>query len=1577
MTTSDATIKTQAPLAATSAATSRQARIGMIETLFSEPPSLLSVARGSAQAYLDKHFAGQNFAAYRLVVGTPRPLPDGSDEPPYYDYHTLPQLVVERMAGATRMQLMEHHHRVAGKYREVYVPGGPPLADIERLINQCGALLASVYTRSVKAWWVAPQALQVPRWGVLSNHLLALLHDSPKPPGMSDDAFAALLPKALVQGSRPDSQWSLHGGSVSVDTVHVLGEGQSAEQARMLPILLLSQSAKDQRQRLLFSPASGIQALDSLDDLAALLPAFTGTLPTETAGQWFVQPVQGDPFDALAASYLARQLRELASIDLKVPRTAEHYQALLSYILDARRWFVPRLTPFQQRVRSEMPLWLAHAGHEDAIAHARLLQKQVLALHENAGKHFLEGIDPIETFAENGLRQCLKAQPKAANVEPADITLRFDRVIATAVPVPGGFIAGEVQPITLTLAQLAMENLVGLPHAPKSITLKGAKAPAWLTYEVLKACVSKVDVGQAYPGLLKKNLLDDPVESARRRQVFSRQLRVQLPMLALALKIKGEHGLTQAGFQRVQAALQPTEAERRLAGQAMALWPLAFKASAAAEPDEVATMFIIGPRDGQDGAHVLYRPLFSPMLQEYESIEALFDAIKAPGDLQDSVLTWIAPRRYAVYANRGFYEPHIRHFLPGDEFALYEKPAPAQLSKQVNDEDPTSQVFTATANALVALADQQSVSNTEQRWANLKTLGWLLFGSVLPFIRGPLMLGGWLFQLVDSLQHDIPALLSDDSQVTAISLMDVLINLMVILAHQATPSDVQRHLELEHPVFADLALAKPLTAFETPVPIEQIPAPAAYTQPGGWANARNVLTAQQQARLRSFSLKAFSEPWPSTLEGAETSGARQGLFHDQAQVPRQWQALVRGHLYRVDIKQGLVRVISADGSTQGPWLKHLGKGQWDFDLGLRLRGGADESLERFLHNEQAYRQALEGSYTQASLGRARANVAMEVARGVALQPEGTITEQARKQAQQRYSVEVENKLTFAQQELHDLKALRSLGPREHYETDLIEALESVIRTTWLLSDQTRTQMVERNDKLLPLLDLLHDASEEEAESETNIQSALELKTIMHELAGIYERAIRWRTLEKTYMDELNSVSVLGWDKAQELAGTLAERPSIEELQTLQLTTLWGNAINVSDPKFADELFASVIECIKRARMASKSVSESHQMKMTTAERIELLENADSIYAQTDDQIEFWRAMEPEKFDLASLEKLQELLTSMHHQVEKQLSELLQPQPEAPRRPKAKPTPKPGASGAGARRKKLIRTRNRDMYIAQISELTEQPGVETAQVLDSVGAVIGTFTEADDGVWEQTPEERPPQPDPQLGELLNKSQPLLRDVTKAIEKVQTMIPKANEPASLEELLQAQARTRSWAADAIAAKRRRMDTSRLATTQLNRARTLEADLRAAAQQLEEAGLNARIEAIRNNLENPNDIAFLQARNEVRIVREGSRVALRGRDKDFLQVYAVLDARTGQPLCYAHFHYERSQGPDDHFTAAHIKTLQQERLGRQAQADVEAQAFASMRTGQTGRVQQTLVIRRSNIALPLARTLFFSAD
>lgn len=1501
----------------------RHLQIEQIHTLFSDPPTLETVALDSAQAWLDQYLAAQRFNAARTLLAT-----DGR-------YQPLAQLVVERLAAAKPTLLFEGEHQVVQRTRETYTPDGPSLADVERLINRCGTRLLQLFSDRLQAWWREALPVNMTRWGYLADELLELLYDSPAPPGMSAQRFGEVFPRSSLHARRPDRLWRL---GLPVFTVHLRQEADT----QTLPLLLITHAP----YTLLFSPASGVHLLDNLDAVQPLLSNYASPLLGKTYSQWFTQQVQGDPFDALAAAHLERQLQEIASLNPRLPRSVQDYHQLLGYIVNTQRWFVPALSAAQQALRPALPLWLAAADSDDSLAAATLLHGLALAAQQDGSEDFLDGIEPLPAYAASCLQGCLhKDEPRAADLAPADISLTFDRVIAAAVPVPGGFIAGQVQRFTLTLTELALENLGGLPHTPKAVHLKGEAAPDWLTYDLLKACVTAVDIGQAYPALLKKHLIEDAADASRRQARFSLQWRAQLPLQALQWKIQGLHGLTHMGFRRLNAAVQASKARRVVDGHAVALWPLAFKARPSDSADTVVGHFVIGPRQGEEGPHLLYRPLFSPALLEYPSQQALLAAIQVKGELLDTVLAWIAPQRQSVYANDGFRQPHIRYFLQGDEFTPYTTPEPVQLSRRISDADPAQQVFTATAQALVTLADRQTVSNAEQRWASLKQAGWLLFGSLMPLISGPLMLGGWLLQVLDSARNDLPALASDDEQARNAAVLDLLVNLMAILAHQAAPHDAHAPLALEDPVFAPLALPKPV-----PAELVHVTAPVDFEAPASWANARDTVTAALQRRLDALSLKTQAKPWPKTLAGAESSGPLQGLLRDTAHTPPQWQALVRGQLFRVRIEQGRVRVISADGSRVGPWLKALGQGAWDFDLQLRLRGGAGGN-----EPPPQDRQALELEYTQAGLDRTKAQLAMEIARKLVEKTPGVLDEEQRSRAWYRYLNAIKDKVQAARQEVRLLKRLRELAPRPRYEEDLCQGLETIILSAQLMDAHNRAQLRDINERLRPLLQPESD--------ELDAQAHAELGKGMRELADNHDSSIYWRTLEQRYLEELQDVPRLGRDKARALTEAIPTRPSILDLQALQVTTLWSVAIDVPGEALDDDFFAGMSATIDRARWASCSQADMQRLQSSEAERIELLDSIDHVYAQTDDRIEYWRVMEPAKFDLPYLQRLQALLATLHRRAEQDLGELLHTPTKTLPEPKPKPVP-----ASEVRRKKIIRTRNRDIYVAHM-------GDTDAELRDSHDKVIGAFTEADDGVWDLRTTPEPARPDPELGALLKKADALLRDVDKAIASVETMVGSANEPASLQELLEAEARSRKWAADAIGRKLRGLDNARLAAAQQAKARLKESELRTAAARLESAGLDARIRGSRGKLLTQDDIAFLHRHGEVRISRQERRVKLR--KDDYLQVYEVIDVHTGKALCYAHFHYARGQGPDDHFTAAHLKTPEQERLGRQAQAEVEAQAFARMRLGQTGRVQQTLDIRRSAIQLPLARQLFFSVD
>lgn len=92
-------------------------------------------------------------------------------------------------------------------------------------------------------------------------------------------------------------------------------------------------------------------------------------------------------------------------------------------------------------------------------------------------------------------------------------------------------------------------------------------------------------------------------------------------------------------------------------------------------------------------------------------------------------------------------------------------------------------------------------------------------------------------------------------------------------------------------------------------------------------------------------------------------------------------------------------------------------------------------------------------------------------------------------------------------------------------------------------------------------------------------------------------------------------------------------------------------------------------------------------------------------------------------------------------------------------------------------------------------------------------------------------------------------------------------------------------------------------------------------------------------------------------------GARSKLAGRHKGYLKEYEILDTQSANALWYAHFHYKDLVSPEETYTAAHLKTKAQRRLGGKYQP-----------TGR-GDERDNIAVYRSEISPQLARSLFFN--
>ncbi len=203
---------------------------------------------------------------------------------------------------------------------------------------------------------------------------------------------------------------------------------------------------------------------------------------------------------------------------------------------------------------------------------------------------------------------------------------------------------------------------------------------------------------------------------------------------------------------------------------------LAFLLHAGGRAHKADNLFVIGPRDNSPLPHILYRPdHVDAVLQQFPSRQALLDEIaRVDSDLQRLVLQRLPDASRALFGNGGFLRPHVQRFLPGDEYDAQPTSSPVLLSDEVITGDFLAVVFDENAHSLWQLAVKQSASNEALRWAVFKNDLWQLFNALLPMIRGPVAVAGWLFQTFKTFRA-VLALPPDASQEDAAAALTELI----------------------------------------------------------------------------------------------------------------------------------------------------------------------------------------------------------------------------------------------------------------------------------------------------------------------------------------------------------------------------------------------------------------------------------------------------------------------------------------------------------------------------------------------------------------------------------------------------------------------------------------------------------------------------------------------------------------------------------------------------------------------------------------------------------------------------------
>lgn len=1409
---------------------------------------------------------------------------------------------------------------------------GPDMKVIEALIKTLPPTLPIALQDALAEYWNAPSDTTVSRWRWLSDMLRSTLRASTLRQPELDEAAWQTLDQLITTPDRAQ-RLAKHGDhSVLAYGLETTLSSNGQADRQLTEHMVLTRAINGVAPALLCAPNGQVESFASMD---ALLQAWGERLAahyqasTITCNRY--EP-EGSIFDHQASMILNQQLTRLGALQLPLGQDLQTLHTLYLEITDPGLCFLDALQAPAQTlasVRAQLPQNLRGASPADR-ARYRHYTLALAGLKQRAQDPALAtDIEDIQRFTVAALQREMGRETAVGNgpdqiptqgLNPDDVQLTF----VVAAGYPGG--AGIVEHVRMSLTELAIRNLSGRPSGEFTLAHRqGTPLPAWLTPAYVIALVERVDIGQHYPHYLKDQLLSDTAKARAQETLFAEHLSVQLPLLALELSLKREAGVTPVGARMVECLMQATSSEQQLDGRAVVIRHLALLHSPAAQPDVVSNMYIIEFQDVSSGPHLLFRPLYAQPLHEYASHADLLAAIAAPGDMQASILTWLPDNTRPIYDNGGFHEPHYLRFGQGDEFAPRETPPPATLALDgINEElqqclvtgSLMQYLFSDNARALVQQADRASVSNSESRWQTLREGSGLLFFSVIqPVLRGPAMLMGWLLAITTSLTQDIQALGSQNPKVREQGSIDLLLNVaLLLLDFPATPI-TRRPLPLAVTPPASATALPRRSAEQWPVP-----APAQIRQgtvalPGelpqgnhtaldfSFAQAHQRLTHSQRMRLQTFRVTP-----PATLPQPVLNGPRKGLYL----IGTTWHARVDGELFQVSLGHdaSVVIVDPADPDRSGPYLRTQTPGTWTIDTRLRLRGGmplgriAAERQRKAMRISQLqteYEQFLKG---QASLQSSadEAQAAMDKA-----DKDPTIGETQRARIRKQFDSALHSQTAEFQKILDSAKERGELGIALPL-TPLERILENTVKNTRkhvVVAENDRQALYRANQRFTREGPALYLAVLGEPAS---------YRQFLQRLLEINERSIHWLELKDRSLEQLFELSPAGAESATGLTADRSNEISALAVKDLHIRCL--KRLIVKDVEHP--LFNALNTIVDPLQEHVRTHSELNSLELPGSDRLNVLESLVEHYGSALDALQGLGILDAEVLDHTYSSKLFTLVEALYQDASQRLASEIKPAAQAPKR-----LPKRPMSSHGAAPKRVIKTRRKGTFIGELKPIGNVDIVEVRA--EGSDQLLGMYSQSGDEWVEfvQAPAPQPPAPTRSLSVVKGQARKLLAMLQDHLNRGEAYRKISRHPQEVQEILQYEAvRYDTLATELHRAIEAQPEASRSAADQ-----ALVVQLREAYSRLNSQGQALRLQLCLQLPPTHANLEYLIDQQQANVALLGKRIQLGGPRRDFIQEYAINDAK-GFTLWYAHFHYPGANTPKADYTAAHLKTREQRR-------------------------------------------------
>ncbi|MBF6040688.1 DUF4200 domain-containing protein [Pseudomonas sp. P154a] len=1498
-------------------------------------PSIREVAATALSPALNALYPLLKIDPTLATVVTPTWIDTGDNVVPGPDlFESLTDVLVRLGLSGSTVTLLDGEHFLTLQ------PGTEPLAQLPVKIDAIGCLLNALapqlfiaYQHQQLDYWNQETSPSTPRWHSLAQSLQDIWSPDPASNWDADEkAMAQAVFAHPERATRPQDKYLTKACLIDTDWV----ESAVSEHLRVLDIAVFVGTLGERTLVLTHSIAEGFKRYDSVAALGETVFAPLGTSSIEQTLQWRLYEPEGNFFHHQACALIALEVEAIGALSAVQHASVTKRSPQISAAAKSFTEFEALPSSRFSKVQGLLTGWLKNALSADLTRYSRHLMDLAQLREQDAGKTFDEGISSLPAFALQTLQeQMIKDHPAAADLDLQDIEISITSVVVLGAVV----IPGKTQTTTLSLIELALQNLIAVPLGNKTVNCKSGDAvPVWMTPAYLEKLVTQVDIGGVYPTLIKQKLLDDPQEAQRRQVLYTRHLRTQLPLQALQHKMRGEAGIDERGYQYVNAVMQENAADRRVNGQEIVIRPLAFMTGdrAGSKGDEVANMFVIGPRLTDRGPCLLYRPLLTPSLMQYPSEANLLYAIKHEKPLRQSILAWLSDDvrfNYSQYVFSGEL-PSVWTLtqLLVDPTSALGKMGTVTLSATALDDAPLAALFKANANAMITLADHQSVSNAQARWATLKQGTWMLFNVALPFLGRTAGVAAWIWQIMDDLQNITDAEENDDSLLAWSALTDLLLTLGMVLAHRAATRNkpVSRLPEKVEPPPVTPESKPDHTLTVTRLPdLDQLP-------------STHETSLHAIAALPSSSLGVLLDGLAIAEPKGMAASSEPGPHQHLSSLKGKWYAKVDQRWFEVTFNDNDdVQIIDSSRSPArtGPLLVKNARGEWFIDTRLRLKAGGKEKQRLEQQNRQ--RQA---ELKQQMIAFERQTKSRETALKEAEKNAQAIT--ATDTHRRLYLETLDAQMSFLSTNMEQMKAFNAREAIPNYRKAMISRLD--FQLSLLQKWFVHQQPVFGNQMRLSLDLLDHPPTE-------NTQTGRQTHQLTGELTASYINKIE---TAHACFEQLN---LLGKEAIEVIRDVKANMPSFDllDLKLFQITL--GQELcldnSVEPAPEARQALESIVENAGLAIQASLDLAADEEV-LHLPERIDGLSDLVEQLTITDQRIVDLPTEFPGQFLQIPLDVMRQRLEVFQQRTVKQLAGLLR------ERKALEPLPGPSRLPS-APAKRIIKTRYKGTVVGQPRVDSVTQGSELIDVTSALtGKVISTFHEKTPGVWVERVPPRPAPLDvsqPDLSASTAQGQALLEGLDAFIRRTQAHSKGTRRiPVEIEEMFHQQAHRLQDAASAI---EDALTASNSTEGGSGSAVTLAKQLNDGATRLYSQGRLTRISMTKLQPPTAERVRWLQSEGQVDIVKTPGRRLLKSRKRDYLEEYEVRDHSNQSVLWYAHFHYSEPASPAHTFTAAHLKTVQQRLLGgateaRNANDDLLA-----------------ISIYRSEISPQLATTLFFA--